>query len=98
MKNANWYQTGEARIVPWYFGLMRAELRWQRDYSDADGEVMPYSVQWRPAGRLPFKYDNIGPFGFWSTMSAQPMHGERFIWKRFISYWNKPAPPADEGT
>jgi hypothetical protein len=53
------------------------------------GEVMEYNMCWRSAGRFPPEYDNIGAFGFWSTLSTPPddkKFGDRRFWKRFIQY------------
>lgn len=90
-----WYRTGECRVVPWYFGLMRAEFLERRDYKDETGEVMEYELRPVGAGRLPRKYDGPGAFGFWSTLASNSsMYGERAIWRQFISFFAK-LPPTE---
>lgn len=82
-----WYRTGECRIVPWCFGLMRAEFLERRDFKDETGEVMEYQLRAVTAGRLPDKFDGPSAFGFWSTMAAEPGTGNRSLWRNFISYF-----------
>lgn len=91
-----WYRIGDMRIVPWCFGLMRAEFLEQRDYSEKEPnengkhEVMEHGLRWVSAGRLPPQYDGPGAFGFWSTMATpvdDPKYGDRRFWRRFIQYW-----------
>lgn len=94
-----WRRTGESRIVPSWFGFMRAEFMERRDFKDpATGEVMEYQVRFRSTGSLPWKFDGPGPFGFWSTLSTPTdrRYGDRALWRRFISYW-KELPPASDG-
>lgn len=95
-----WYRTGECRIVPWYFGLMRAEFFERRDYKDETGEVMEYELRTVGAGRLPPKFDGPSAFGFWSTLaSGSSLYGERALWRQFITFFGnlppvEPPPPA----
>lgn len=93
-----WYRTGECRIVPWYFGLMRAEFMERRDYKDETGEVMEYELRPVAAGRLPPQYDGPSAFGFWSTLATprDRKFGDRALWRQFISYF-KELPPASDG-
>lgn len=89
----DWYKTGETRIVPSWFGFMQAQEFWRRDFKDKEtGEVMEYQLRARSAGPLPAKFDGPSAFGFWSTLATrdEQQFGERAIWRRFISYWNKP--------
>lgn len=89
-----WYMTGEARIVPSWFGFMRAEVFWRRDFIDPDtGEVVEYQLKTKSAGPLPPEYDGADAFGFWSTLSTPPdaRHGMRAIFRRFIQVFDKPA-------
>jgi hypothetical protein len=91
-KTSEWRQTGECRIVPWYFGLMRAEFCERRDFAWPEtGEVMEFQIRWVSAGRLPDEYDNSGAYGFWSTLSTprDSRYGSRAIWRQLISYWGK---------
>lgn len=92
-----WYRTGETRIVPWWFGLMRAEFMERRDFKDETGEVMEYQLRSVGAGRLPQNFDGPDAFGFWSTMATPPdrKFGDRALWRRFISYWDKLPPASD---
>ncbi len=90
-----WYRTGECRIVPWYFGLMRAEFLERRDFKDKQtGEVMEYQTRPVAAGKLPGKFDGPTAYGFWSTLSTprDPRYGDRALWRQFISYWTKIPP------
>ncbi len=84
--------------MPWYFGLMRAEFLERRDFKDESGEVMEYQLRWPGAGRFPEKYDGGGAFGFWSTLATTPdrKYGDRALWRRFVTYWDK-LPPASDG-
>lgn len=92
-----WYRTGQTRIVPWLFGLMRAEFCERRDLMEPiDHEVMEYQTRWVSTGRLPYVFDNNGPYGFYSTLSTPPgdkRYGDRALWRRFISYWQEPTEP-----
>ncbi len=88
-----WYRTGETRIVPWYFGLMRAEFIERRDFKDEDGEVVSYQLRNVGTGRLPDEYGTWhSPFGFWSTMATpdDARYGARAIWRKLIRYFDKP--------
>lgn len=93
-----WYRTGACRIVPWYFGLMRAEFLERRDFKDETGEVMAYQIRWVSAGRFPDKYDGPDAFGFWSTLASKEdrKYGERTLWRRFINYWPELPPPDNQ--
>jgi hypothetical protein len=88
-----WYRTGESRIVPWYFGLLRAEFGWRRDFKEPEsGEVMEYQLIFRAAGRFPREFDGTGAFGFWSTLATptdDPKFGERRFWRQFIWWFPK---------
>jgi hypothetical protein len=85
-----WYRTGECRIVPWWFGLMRAEFFERRDFKDETGEVMEYQLRTVRAGRLPARFDGPSAFGFWSTLASKTAnYGDRAIWRQFISYFTK---------
>lgn len=91
-KKGPWYRTGEVRIVPWYFGLMRAEFLERRDFSDPEtGEVMEYQMRPVSTGPLPAEYDGPSAYGFWSTLATprDKRFGDRAIWRQLISYWNK---------
>jgi hypothetical protein len=90
-----WYRTGEARIVPSWFGFMRAEVMERRDFPGYSGtmEDGSFQVRWVSAGRLPVEFDNAGPFGFWSTMATppdDPSYGDRSLWRNFISCFPRP--------
>jgi hypothetical protein len=88
-----WYRTGECRIVPWHFGLMRAEFFERRDFKDEDGEVMEYQLRTVSAGRLPPDMDGPSAFGFWSTLATphDTRYGERGIWRKLVSFFGAPA-------
>ena len=92
MKTSAWTRTGECRIVPWYFGLMRAEFEERRDTKDIYGVFGDtFQIRWVRAGRLPTKFDNPGPFGFLSTVATTPgdtrTFGDRALWRGFITYF-----------
>lgn len=88
-KPTSWKDTGDYRIAPWLFGIMRAEKMQQRSMS-ADPESC-FQVRWVSAGALPPEYDGPSAFGFWSTMATPEnsfkVFGARTIWKRFITYF-----------
>jgi hypothetical protein len=90
-----WYRTGETRIVPWYFGLLRAEFIERRDFKDPDGEVTSYQLRYVGTGHIPDEYGSwkTSPFGFWSTMATpdDARYGERAIWKNLIKFFKAPA-------
>lgn len=102
VKPGPWYRTGDCRIVPWWFGIMRAEFMERRDYPDPYGGDAAgngsYQVRWVGAGRFPVEFDNDGPFGFWSTMACSAgdskKYGARALWRGFITYFkgNKDKP------
>jgi hypothetical protein len=102
-KTGKWYRTGECRIVPWWFGLMRAEFLERRDFTDpTTGEVMEYQLRAVRAGSLPAKFDGPSAFGFWSTMATprDRRYGDRALWRQFITYFSKipdakPTAPAE---
>lgn len=93
----SWYRTGDCRVVPWHFGLMRAEFMERRDFPDPlgpdDAGVGTYQIRWVAAGRLPEEFSDSGPFGFWSTMATQVgdtvKYGDRALWRGFITYFRK---------
>lgn len=88
-----WYRTGEARIVPSWFGFMRAEFMERRDFKDTEtGEVMEYQLRAGRAGPLPAKFDGPDAFGFWSTLATpdEQQYGDRAIWRKFCTFFNKP--------
>lgn len=94
---AKWHRTGEARIVPSWFGFMRAEVMERRDFPDPyggdDAGNGTFQIRWVSAGRLPLEYDNSGPFGFWSTLATppdDPTYGDRSLWRNFISCFPRP--------
>ncbi len=89
-----WYRTGECRIVPWWFGVMRAEFLERRDFKDESGEVMEYQMRAVGTGRLPDKFDGPSAFGFWSTLATPEdrQYGDRALWRRFIRYWSEIPP------
>lgn len=90
---SGWYLTGEARIVPSWFGFMRAELFERRDFRDArDGEIYAYQIRARSAGRLPAEFDGSTAFGFWSTLSTphKAEFGMRAIFRKFIQMFRAP--------
>ena len=88
----DWYRTGDVRIVPWWFGLMRAEFMERRDFKCSQtGDPMEYQIRWVSAGRLPMEFDGAGAFGFWSTLATpydDKRYGDRRIWHWFIRYWD----------
>ena len=89
---SEWYRTGECRIVPSWFGFMRAEFFERRDFKDETGEVMEYQMRTVRAGPLPAQFDGPSAFGFWSTMSTPAQderYGDRSLWRQFISYFPK---------
>jgi hypothetical protein len=65
--SSKWYRTGNMRIVPWYFGLMRAEEEFTRDCYDPFGETNGTQSCWKGVGKLP--NDRDGP-NLYSTMAA----------------------------
>ena len=94
MKTSSWHRTGACRIVPWRFGLMRAEFEERRNITDPYGVTGDmYQLRWVRAGKLPHKFDNIGPFGFLSTIATlagdTATYGDRALWRNFISYWSE---------
>lgn len=92
-RKTEWYRTGEARIVPSWFGFLRAEFFERRDFIDPDsGEIMEYQLRTRSAGRLPAEYDGPGAFGFWSTLATpnDAKYGYRAIYNKFVKMFNKP--------
>jgi hypothetical protein len=95
MKPTPWKRTGDCRIAPWWFGIMRAEFMERRDFpgpagsDDAGGGT--FQTRWIGAGRFPAELDVTSPFGFWSTM-ATPVgdtkrYGARALWRGFITYF-----------
>jgi hypothetical protein len=86
-----WKRTGDCRIVPWRFGLMRAEFMERRDFIDDYGEASSFQTRWVSAGRFPRDMDETSPFGFWSTMSTPvgdtKKFGDRALWRGFITYF-----------
>jgi hypothetical protein len=101
-KPTEWGRTGDCRIVPWWFGLMRAEFMERRDFADEAGEVMSFQTRWVSAGRFPWEMDITSPFGFWSTMSTPvgdtKKFGDRALWRGFITYFksNEPRHPVGQ--
>lgn len=92
MVTGRWHRTGACRVVPWYFGLMRAEFEERRDTVDSCGIAgTTFQIRWVRAGRLPEQYDNSGPFGFLSTVATPPgdveVFGDRALWRYFIAYF-----------
>lgn len=85
-----WYKTGDARIVPWHFGLMRAEFMERRDFSSC-GEITSFQTRWVSSGKFPWEMDITSPYGFWSTMSTPigdtKKFGMRAMWRGFITYF-----------
>jgi len=103
MKTSAWSQTGYCRIVPWYFGLMRAEFEERRDTTDPDGVFGDtFQIRWVRSGRLPYEFDNSGPFGFLSTIATPAgdtkTYGARALWKGFITYFRGTAVPSQESS
>jgi hypothetical protein len=89
---SKWYRTNDRRIVPWFFGLMRAEFIWRRDWIDNDGEVMSYQLRPRSAGRLPDDMDGPGAFGFWSLLAAKwPANKAQALWRPFVFFFGAPS-------
>ena len=95
-KPTSWYRTGDCRIAPWWFGIMRAEFMERRDFPDPyggdDAGNGTFQTRWVGAGRLPYTFDNnYSPFGFWSTMSTPvgdtKTYGDRALWRGFITYF-----------
>lgn len=92
MNVTNWYRTGDCRIVPWYFGIMRAEFMERRDFRwEGDDEVVSFQTRWVGAGRFPREFDVTSPFGFWSTLATPTgntkTYGDRALWRGFITYF-----------
>jgi hypothetical protein len=93
MKHTAWYRTGDCRIVPWWFGIMRAEFMERRDFPGHFGtmEDGTFQTRWVSAGRFPAEMDVTSPFGFWSTMSTPvgdtKQYGDRALWRGFITYF-----------
>ena len=95
-KPTPWKRTGDCRIVPSYFGFMRAEFMERRDFPspyDVDGSDScgTFQTRWVSAGRFPWEMDITSPFGFWSTMSTPVgdtrKYGDRALWRGFITYF-----------
>ena len=89
----DWYLTGESRIVPSWFGFMRAEVFWRRDFKDSQtGEVTSYQLKAKSAGSLPPEYDGAGPFGFWSTLAtpSDARHGMRAVFRKLVQMFKAP--------
>ena len=85
---SKWYRTGDIRIAPWWFGIMRAEFLERRDIT-TEGAGDTYQLRWVGAGRLPAEYDGSSAFGFWSTMATpgdDEHYGDRRFWRWFIQY------------
>jgi hypothetical protein len=91
MNKSKWKKTGDCRIVPWYFGIMRAEFMERRDFSDGYGEVTSFQTRWVSAGKFPWQMDITSPYGFWSTMSTPvgetETYGMRALWRGFITFF-----------
>lgn len=92
-KRTEWYRTGDCRVAPWWFGVMRAEFMERRDAPGYSGtmEDGTYQIRWVGAGRLPPQYDGPTASGFWSTM-ATPIgdtktYGNRALWRGFVTYF-----------
>jgi len=52
-----------------------------------------FQIRWARAGRLPYEFDNAGPFGFLSTVSTPigvKTYGDRSLWRVFITYFRSP--------
>lgn len=92
-KPTPWKRTGDCRIAPWWFGLMRAEFMERRDFPGYSGTMEDGSFQtrWVSAGHFPWQMDVTSPFGFWSTMSTPTgdtqRYGVRALWRGFITYF-----------
>lgn len=87
-----WTRTGDCRIVPWWFGIMRAEFLERRNfYWPGDDEPTSFQTRWVSAGRFPAQMDVTSPYGFWSTMSTPigdtVRYGDRALWRGFITYF-----------
>lgn len=89
---SKWYRTGESRIVPWYFGLMRAEFFWRRDGYDHSGELVLFQLTTRGTGRLPTDMDGPYAGGFWSTLATpvKAKYGWRGIFRRLCFFFAAP--------
>lgn len=93
-KPSKWYRTGDCRIVPSWFGFMRAEFMERKDFPGYSGTMEDggYQVRWVRAGPFPFEFDDpYSPIGFWSTMSTPigdtKTYGDRALWRGFITYF-----------
>lgn len=90
-KPTKWARTGDCRIAPWMFGLMRAEFMERRDFTDQYGDPSSFQTRWVSAGRFPWQMDVTSPYGFWSTMSTPvgdtEHYGDRALWRGFITYF-----------
>lgn len=92
MKPTEWKRTGDCRVAPWWFGIMRAEFMERRDFIDPNGVFgTTFQTRWVGAGRFPAELDVTSPFGFWSTMSTPvgdtQHYGDRALWRGFITYF-----------
>jgi hypothetical protein len=106
-KPTAWKRTGDCRIAPWWFGIMRAEFMERRDFPgyNNDWENGTFQTRWVGAGRFPIDMDQTSPFGFWSTMSTPvgdtQTYGDRALWRGFITYFKGNTPieqPCAAGT
>lgn len=86
---SKWYLTGDARVAPWWFGLMRAEVMERRDFFFEDGEEKSYETRWVGAGRLPAEF---GDYNLWSTLASPVAEhpGSPGFWRRFITLVGQP--------
>lgn len=98
---SHWYKTGETRIAPWYFGIMRAEVQMRRDHYDLDGLNSGFNTKWVGAGRLP---DNLANESYYSMLATtEDINPFTFFWRCLVTALPKlkgdpvPEPPANRG-
>lgn len=81
MKPTPWKRTGDCRIAPWWFGIMRAEFMERRDFRwEGDDEIVSFQTRWVGAGRFPAQMDITSPYG-------SKGYGDRALWRGFLTYF-----------
>lgn len=80
---SKWYRTGEARIAPWFFGIMRAEVQMRRDHYSPDGLTIGFNVKWVGAGRLPRNLANQSYYAMQAARVETNIH--MYFWRTLVS-------------
>jgi hypothetical protein len=80
-----WYRTGELRIVPSWFGFMRAEEQWRKDCYSPDGLNSMFTTKWKSVGQIPQEINN----NIYSYLSGAYKGESQFRrkWRSFIFFF-----------